>query len=109
MPKCLPILDIAAEMAHYGVQDPYGKSNQYYVDHYLCVWEVSKQEIIGHWRWEKLAADGQWYENIIQPAFRKQNRQIEPSSTVEDLCLSTAINKLTCTFSTLSSQRVTAN
>ncbi|KAH7020672.1 hypothetical protein B0J12DRAFT_722342 [Macrophomina phaseolina] len=88
--KGLPILDIAAEMAHYGVQDPYRKSNQYYVDHYLCVWEVSEQEVIGRWQWKDLAADGQWYENTIQPAFRKHNRQIEPSSTAEDFYRVTA-------------------
>lgn len=33
----LPILEVAAEMDHYGIQDPYGKSNQYYIDHYVCL------------------------------------------------------------------------
>ena len=33
----LPILDVLAEMDHYGITDPYKKSSQYYKDHYLCV------------------------------------------------------------------------
>jgi hypothetical protein len=33
----LPILDVRVERDHYGVKDPYGKSNQYYIDHYLCL------------------------------------------------------------------------
>ncbi|KAH8797576.1 hypothetical protein F5882DRAFT_287173, partial [Hyaloscypha sp. PMI_1271] len=31
----LPILNVRTEMDHYGVKDPYRKSNQYYIDHYL--------------------------------------------------------------------------
>jgi hypothetical protein len=37
----LPILDLLAEMNLYKIKDPYGKSNQYYADHYLCLWEVT--------------------------------------------------------------------
>jgi hypothetical protein len=44
----LPILDMRAETHHYAVSDPYGRSYQYYMDHYLCVWEVTSPEIIGH-------------------------------------------------------------
>ena len=32
--KGLPILDVAAEMDHYNIQDPYRKSNKYYNGHY---------------------------------------------------------------------------
>ncbi|KAH9203381.1 hypothetical protein DL95DRAFT_439524 [Leptodontidium sp. 2 PMI_412] len=57
----LPILDVLAEMDHYGVKDPYGKSNQYYIHHY----------IIGHWEWNDLAPNENWYNDIILPAFRE--------------------------------------
>jgi hypothetical protein len=53
----LPILDVRAEMDHYGVTSPYRKSNQYYIDHYLCLWEVTGREIIGHWKWADLVAN----------------------------------------------------
>jgi hypothetical protein len=60
----LPILDIRAEMDHYGITDPYGKSNQYYTDHYVCLWEVTEREIIGHWPWDDLVAWIRGCENI---------------------------------------------
>ena len=40
----LPIIDVRAEMDHYRVKDPYGKSNIYYIDHYLCLWELTGGE-----------------------------------------------------------------
>lgn len=58
-------------MDHYGVKDPYGKSNQYYIHHYVCLWEVPEQEIIGHWEWNDLAPNENWYNDIILPAFRE--------------------------------------
>ncbi len=42
----LPILDVGIEMGYYGVDDPYGYTNQYYTNHYLCLWEVTEPEII---------------------------------------------------------------
>jgi hypothetical protein len=44
----LPILDLATEMEHYNVPNPYGKRSQYCVDHYICLWQVTENEIIGH-------------------------------------------------------------
>ena len=44
----LPILDLADEMDHYNIPDPYGKSNEYYKGHYVCLWQVTEREIIGH-------------------------------------------------------------
>ena len=51
----LPVLSVKAEMGHYGIQDPYGKSNKYYVDEYLCLWQVTSAEIVGHWEWDSLS------------------------------------------------------
>jgi hypothetical protein len=92
----LPILDVCAEMDHYGINDPYEESNQYYIDHYLCLWEVTRREIIGHWEWTDLVANEQWYHEIILPAFKEHtiSRPLEE----ETLGLSAAINKLSCMF-----------
>lgn len=67
----LPILDIAAEMDHYNIPDPYGKSNRYYVDHYVCLWKVTAREIVGHWQWDELVTNEDWYEQIIMPALMR--------------------------------------
>ena len=91
----LPILDVAAEMDHYKIPDPYGKSNQYYKDHYVCLWQVTKREIVGHWLWNDLVARRDWYQEIIIPAFRQFNRKTVPKSPVDETCdLSTVMNKL---------------
>lgn len=66
----LPVLDIAAEMDHYNISDPYGKANQYYVDHYVCLWQVTEREIVGEWRWDDLVRNKDWYKQIIMPAFK---------------------------------------
>ncbi|PVH90682.1 hypothetical protein DM02DRAFT_710326 [Periconia macrospinosa] len=71
----LPILDVVAEMEHYGIQDPYNNGNRYYIDHYVCLWEVTKEEIVDHYEWEELAKHANWYEEVIMPAFRKFSRK----------------------------------
>ncbi|RMD41158.1 hypothetical protein DV735_g4000, partial [Chaetothyriales sp. CBS 134920] len=67
--KGLPVLDVAEEMAYYGIDDPYGRSSKYYKDHYVCLWEVTEAEIVGHWHWEELVENENWYEDVIMPAF----------------------------------------
>ncbi|KAI1162132.1 hypothetical protein F5B18DRAFT_625360 [Nemania serpens] len=44
----LPILDAKAEMDHYEIKDPYGEYGQYYYDEYLCLWQVTAAETVGH-------------------------------------------------------------
>lgn len=82
----LPILDVAAEMGYYQIQDPYRNSNAYYVNHYVCLWQVTKAEIVGHWEWNKLENNKNWYREIILPAverFRAEASAVEqPWSTV---------------------------
>ncbi len=93
----LPILDVRAEMDHYEVKDPYGKSNQYCIDHYLCLWEVTGREIIGHWELADLVANEQWYNEIILPAFRERtiSRPLEEETSG---LLAAAMNQLSCMF-----------
>lgn len=94
----LPILDVAAEMNHYNIPDPYGKSNQYYNDHYVCLWQVTKLEIIGHWQWSDLVAHENWYEEIIMPAFRQFSRKtVLVSPEDESFDISAVMNKLSLT------------
>lgn len=66
----LPVLDVPTEMESYDILDPYGRGNQYYENHHVCLWEVTEAEIVGHWEWNTLEQDKNWYENIIMPEFR---------------------------------------
>ncbi|EMD86662.1 hypothetical protein COCC4DRAFT_82748 [Bipolaris maydis ATCC 48331] len=76
----LPILDIAAEMKHYEIPDPYNKGMEYYTDHYVCLWEVTTEEIVGHYEWEVLANNKDWFDDIIAPEFRKFKREKKSES-----------------------------
>jgi hypothetical protein len=69
--KGLPVLDVFAEMAHYGIEDPYKRSNQYYVNHYVCLWEVIGEEVVGQWQWDVLVENERWYQDVIMPAYRQ--------------------------------------
>ena len=80
----LPILDISSEMQYYGIEDPYGKSNLYYKDHFVCLWQVTAEEVVGSWEWDDLRTDLNWYENIIMPAFRRFKQQINHESSAFD-------------------------
>jgi len=88
----LPILDLATEMEHYDITNPYGKREQYCIDHYVCLWQVTEKEIIGHWKWNELAGVENWYEDIIIPAFRNFNQA--PLPKTEDSDLSTIMDTL---------------
>ena len=82
----LPILDFAAEMKHYNVRNPYGGQNKYCKDHYICLWQVTEKEIIGHWNWDELVESGNWYEDIIMPAFREFSKYSDLSVIMDKLC-----------------------
>jgi hypothetical protein len=67
----LPVLDIAAEMKYYSIPDPYHQGYQYYDNHYICLWEVTPEEVVGHWEWDELVDIDDWYEEVVMPAFKK--------------------------------------
>lgn len=71
-------------MEYYDVADPYNKTNEYYKDHYICLWEVTDKEIVGHWQWEDLVENENWYEEIVIPAFRR-NRKVVEAEQLSDL------------------------
>lgn len=70
-----PILNMEAEMRYYGVLDPYNRSNEYYRNHCICLWEVTEDEIVGNWEWDDLIKTDNWYERIILPAFKEHNNR----------------------------------
>lgn len=74
-----PILNVAAEMEHYGIPDPYGKSNKYYIDYYVCVWEVTTQEVVGQWDWDALSAHEEWYNEIVMSSYLQHRQKIAPN------------------------------
>lgn len=55
--KRLAVQNIAAEMNVYSILDRYCRGNQSYADHYVCLWEVIPEEIVGHWDWNGLATN----------------------------------------------------
>ncbi|KAI1358996.1 hypothetical protein F5Y08DRAFT_93078 [Xylaria arbuscula] len=69
--KWLPILHAKTEMDHYEIEGPYGRYGQYYDNEYLCLWQVTAAEIVGHWAWNDLQNDEDWYKNIILPEFQR--------------------------------------
>jgi hypothetical protein len=81
----LPVLHVADEMKHYNIADSYGKLNEYYNDHYVCLWEVTKREIVGHWQWNDLVAHENWYQEIIMPAFRRIDREVVEADSLLNL------------------------
>lgn len=66
--KGLPILNFGAEARHYGIQLPPGTDYSFHDDHYLCLWEVTPEELVGCWRWDQLRTDPDWYTNVVCPA-----------------------------------------
>ena len=83
----LPILDVAAEMDYYNIPDPYGKSKEYYVNHFVCLWQVTKVEIVGRWDWSDLAANKRWYQEVIVPAFKNFAGTLPAADSTDSLSL----------------------
>jgi hypothetical protein len=81
----LPILDVAAEMRHYEIEDPYGKGSQYYKHHYVCPWQVSREEVMGEWQWDDLVTQKKWYQDIIMPTFRQHRGETVRNPSVKEL------------------------
>ncbi|KAF4966063.1 hypothetical protein FSARC_6189 [Fusarium sarcochroum] len=90
-----PIICFGDEMRHYGTEDPYGMADEELRSHYLCLWRVLESEIVGHWNWDDLSSNPNWYRDTILPAFREFREQklvIADDDQVD--VLSSAINSL---------------
>ncbi|CEI60819.1 unnamed protein product [Fusarium venenatum] len=51
-------------------------------NHYICLWEVKAEEVVGRWSWDDLSLNPNWYEDIVLPAMRnfrekRQKYQVE--------------------------------
>lgn len=73
----LPVLKYKDEMHYYGLQDPYRRDFSHYEDEYLCLWEVTPEEVVGTWEWDELIKKKDWYGEVVQPALLK-HRAGEP-------------------------------
>lgn len=69
----LPILSYIEEMAYYGIESRYDRD--YWQNHYLCLWEVTPQEVVGIWDWTKLREASNWYKDIIEPALQLRREE----------------------------------
>ena len=94
--KGLPVLDLAAEMVYYNVSNRYGEQDKYCVDHYICLWQVTKEEIIDHWDWDELVELGNWYQETVIPAFQRSNQTSIP--ILVDSNISSLMSNLCCKF-----------
>lgn len=92
----LPILDIPAEMDHYNIPNPYRESNKYYNGHYVCLWQVTEREVVGHWQWNDLVTYKDWYQAIILPAFWQFRKKM--ASQDESFGLWATLNQLSRRF-----------
>jgi hypothetical protein len=81
----LPILRAEDEMRYYRAEDPYCRRYQYYTDHYLCLWEVTPEEIVDTWDWNDLSGNQNWYKDTILPAFQAFRQSEEQIASTEDL------------------------
>ncbi|KAI8722355.1 hypothetical protein NCS52_00379100 [Fusarium sp. LHS14.1] len=71
-----PVLCVGREMEYYGItQDPYQNPPRVHNNHYVCLWRVEKEEIVGHWLWDDLSQNPDWYNTVILPAFREFRRK----------------------------------
>lgn len=55
-------------MEFYGIQSPYRAD--YWDGHFLCLWEVTPEEVVGVWEWNDLRSKLNWYDEIIMPAVK---------------------------------------
>lgn len=84
----LPKMRYSEEMTHCSIERPYGRD--YWSNHYLCVWEVTPEEVVAVWRWEDLSINPSWYEEIIVPTvvqsrFDRDHDHAERSNLQRDI------------------------
>ncbi|KAF9885327.1 hypothetical protein FE257_013044 [Aspergillus nanangensis] len=81
--KGLPMIEMQSELRYYGREDPYRKGYSHYEDEYLCLWEVTPDEIVKHWDWDFLSENVHWYEDEVLPAFKEHNDRFLRRTTSE--------------------------
>ena len=71
----LPVLHYKEDKEHYGVQSRYERD--YWSGHYLCLWEVTPEEVVDVGVWNDLRGQRNWFEEIVMPAVEthRENRE----------------------------------
>jgi hypothetical protein len=60
---------------------------------------TADREIVGHWQWDNLIAHGNWYQEIVMPAFRQFSGKTVPKSPEKEAFnLSALMNRLSRRF-----------
>jgi hypothetical protein len=65
----LPILRFADEFQHYKLYNP--TRSDFFSSHWICLWEVTPDEVVWTWDWDDLKGNPQGYEQIVLPALRR--------------------------------------
>ncbi|TKA56563.1 hypothetical protein B0A55_12661 [Friedmanniomyces simplex] len=68
-------------MHFYDIIPPY--SADYYTNHYLGLWEITPEEVVGTWEWDVLMNDVQWYEHEVLPALRAHQKALRRRHIIE--------------------------
>ena len=50
------------------------------MDHFVYLWEITEQDMIGHWPWAGLSVNKDWDNEIVMPAFKRYRQQTLPKS-----------------------------
>lgn len=67
----LPFVGVAKEMQHYKIERPeHHRDADYSFGHYVCLWEVTPAEVVGHCAWDDIGDYNSWYKDIVIPAIR---------------------------------------
>ncbi|KAK6710512.1 hypothetical protein SNK03_004939 [Fusarium graminearum] len=82
-----PVIKYGEEKRYYNIKVPYNLSQKELDSHYICLWEVRADEVVGHWSWDELSSKPNWYDDAVLPAlksFREKRQQYQVS---EDLSI----------------------
>ncbi|KAJ5108846.1 hypothetical protein N7456_005521 [Penicillium angulare] len=69
MKKGLPILNVDTARNYFTSQNCRSSSKSR-KSNFICLWEVTCEEIVETWSWDDLCEDEDWYNNIVLPNFR---------------------------------------
>jgi hypothetical protein len=77
----LPILRFADEFQHYKLYNP--TRIDVLTSHWICLWEVTPDEVVWTWDWDDLKGNPQWYQEIVLPVLlRFQATGLRPGESL---------------------------
>lgn len=94
-----PVINFGEEMRYYDIKDPYDLPQKELDSHYICLWKVKADEVVGRWHWDELSSKPNWYEDIVLPAFRQFREKRRWEQVKEQMHnLSGALGALGCKY-----------